>query len=161
MRKGVDGLAAIVNLSIACDFSGESMFIFCNNSRNRVKIIERDGDGFWLYQKRLERGTFPWPAEGRVKRMVITKDARYGRLGAEIRRCGCRAHVRRKIHEGIQAVLQEQPACASQKGLEYCDRLFSLERDYTKLTLEERRVKRLEQSKAITDALLAWASNTP
>ncbi|MGE9960457.1 IS66 family insertion sequence element accessory protein TnpB, partial [Cloacibacillus porcorum] len=30
MRKGVDGLAAIVNLSLACDFSGESMFIFCN-----------------------------------------------------------------------------------------------------------------------------------
>ncbi|MDY5389402.1 transposase, partial [Cloacibacillus porcorum] len=65
------------------------------------------------------------------------------------------------IHEGIQAVLQEQPACASQKGLEYCDRLFALERDYTKLTLEERRVKRLEQSKAVTDAFFAWASNTP
>ena len=88
--------------------------------------------------------------------------AGYGRLGADIRRCGCWAHVRRKFHEGIQAVPQEeQPTCASQKGLEYCDRLFALERDYTKLTLEERRVKRLEQSKAITDALLAWASNTP
>ena len=70
MRKGVDGLAAIVNLSLACDFSGASMFIFCNKSR----IIEWDGDGFWLYQKRLERGTFPWPAEGSLKRMVITKD---------------------------------------------------------------------------------------
>ena len=51
MRKGVDGLAAIVNLSLACDFSGESMFIFCNKSRNRVKIIEWDGDCFWLYRK--------------------------------------------------------------------------------------------------------------
>ncbi|WP_455598246.1 IS66 family transposase [Cloacibacillus sp.] len=81
----------------------------------------------------------------------------YGRLGADIRRCGCWAHVRRKFHEGIQAVPQEeQLTCASQKGLEYCDRLFALERDYTKLTLEERRVKRLEQSKAITDALFAW-----
>ena len=70
MRKGVDGLAAIVNLRLACDFSGASMFIFCNKSR----IIEWDGDGFWLYQKRLERGTFPWPAEGSLKRMVITKD---------------------------------------------------------------------------------------
>ena len=74
MRKGVDGLAAIVNLSLACDLSGASMFIFCNKSRNRVKIIEWDGDGFWLYQKRLERGTFPWPAEGNLRRMVITKD---------------------------------------------------------------------------------------
>ena len=86
----------------------------------------------------------------------------YGRLGADIRRCGCWAHVRRKFHEGIQAVPQEeQPTCASQKGLEYCDRLFSLERDYAKLTPEERRVKRLEQSKAVTDAFFAWASNTP
>ena len=32
MRKSVDGLAAIVNLSLACDFSGESMFIFCNKT---------------------------------------------------------------------------------------------------------------------------------
>ena len=70
MRKGVDGLAAIVNHRLACDFSGASMFIFCNKSR----IIEWDGDGFWLYQKRLERGTFPWPAEGNLRRMVITKD---------------------------------------------------------------------------------------
>ena len=37
MRKSVDGLAAIVNLSLACDFSGES--------------IEWDGDCFWLYRK--------------------------------------------------------------------------------------------------------------
>ena len=62
----------------------------------------------------------------------------YGRLGADIRRCGCWAHVRRKFHEGIQAVPQEeQPTCASQKGLEYCDRLFALERDYAKLMPEE------------------------
>ena len=70
--------------------------------------------------------------------------------------------MRRKFHEGIQAVPQEeQPTCASQKGLEYCDRLFALERDYAKLTPEERRVKRLEQSKAVTDAFFAWVSNTP
>ena len=36
MRKGVDGLAAIVNLSLACDFSGESMFIFCNKSASEA-----------------------------------------------------------------------------------------------------------------------------
>ncbi|MCC8057442.1 IS66 family insertion sequence element accessory protein TnpB [Cloacibacillus sp.] len=46
MRKGVDGLAAIVNHRLVCDFSGVSMFIFCNKSRNRVKIIEWDDDGF-------------------------------------------------------------------------------------------------------------------
>ena len=74
MRKWVDGLAAIVNLSLACDFSVVSMFIFCNKSRNKVKIIEWDSDGFCPYHKKLERGTFLWPAEGRAKRMVITID---------------------------------------------------------------------------------------
>ena len=53
MRKGLDGLAAIANLRFACVSFGSAMFIFCNKSRNRVKIIEWNGDGFWLYQKRL------------------------------------------------------------------------------------------------------------
>ncbi|MDO4561840.1 MAG: IS66 family insertion sequence element accessory protein TnpB [bacterium] len=40
-----------------------------------LKIIAGDGGGFWLYQKRLERGTFPWPAEGgKVKRIAIMKN---------------------------------------------------------------------------------------
>lgn len=74
MRKGIDGLAVIASLHLAGSFFESAMFIFCNKSRNRVKIIEWDGDGFWLYQKRLERGTFPWPADGtKVKHITITK----------------------------------------------------------------------------------------
>ena len=46
MRKGLDGLAAIANLRFACVSFESAMFIFCNKSRNRVKIIEWDGDGF-------------------------------------------------------------------------------------------------------------------
>lgn len=74
MRKGINGLAAIASLHLAGSSFESAMFIFCNKSRNRVKIIAWDGDGFWLYQKRLERGTFPWPAGGaKVKRITITK----------------------------------------------------------------------------------------
>ena len=56
-------IAVIASLYLAGSSFEPVMFIFCNKSCNRVKIIAWDGDGFWLYQKRLERGTFPWPGE--------------------------------------------------------------------------------------------------
>ena len=74
MRKGIDGLSSIVDLCLVCSSFESAMFIFCNRSRNRVKILEWDHDGFWLYQKRLEKGTFPWPKEGKVKKITLSGD---------------------------------------------------------------------------------------
>lgn len=61
MRKSINGLSAIVQCSYHLDPFGQALFVFCNRNRDRLKILEWDGDGFWLYLKRLERGRFKWP----------------------------------------------------------------------------------------------------
>lgn len=40
---------------------GGAVFIFFSKNRQQVKMLKWDGDGFLLYQKRLERGTFELP----------------------------------------------------------------------------------------------------
>lgn len=71
MRKAIDGLAALVELRFALDPFDESLFVFCNRRRNRLKILEWDGDGFWLYFKRLEKGRFTWPVSGESATMTL------------------------------------------------------------------------------------------
>jgi transposase len=61
MRKGFDGLAAIVQMQLAEDpFSGQ-LFVFRGRRGDRVKLLWWDGDGLCLFAKRLERGRFVWP----------------------------------------------------------------------------------------------------
>lgn len=72
MRKQINGLAAIVESSFKLDPFGGELFVFCNRSRDRLKILEWDGDGFWLYFKRLEKGRFRWPAAGDDATMMMT-----------------------------------------------------------------------------------------
>jgi len=72
MRKSINGLAAIVEGSFKLDPFGGSLFVFCNRNRDRLKILEWDGDGFWLHFKRLEKGHFRWPGEGDTKTMDLS-----------------------------------------------------------------------------------------
>lgn len=71
MRKSINGLMTLVKESFSLDPFSNALFVFCNRSRNRIKILEWDGDGFWLYFKRLERGHFRWSAEGDTTTMVL------------------------------------------------------------------------------------------
>ena len=60
-RKGMDGLAALVQETLKADpFSG-AIFVFRAKRGDRVKLICWDGTGLCLFAKRLEEGSFRWP----------------------------------------------------------------------------------------------------
>jgi transposase len=59
-RKGIDGLARVCRDVLRQDpFSGY-VFVFGNRRRQAIKVLIYDGQGFWLCQKRLSKGRFPW-----------------------------------------------------------------------------------------------------
>ena len=64
MRKSIDGLAAIVQESFSLDLFSSSLFVFCNKKRDKIKILQWENCGFWLYYRRLEKGRFQWPTNG-------------------------------------------------------------------------------------------------
>jgi transposase len=64
-RKGIDGLAALCRAVLHRDPFRGTVFVFGNRRRQAIKILVYDGQGFWLCQKRLSKGRFPWwPSRG-------------------------------------------------------------------------------------------------
>jgi transposase len=65
LRKGMDGLAALVETALGeRPFSG-GVFAFRGKRGDLVKLLWWSGDGMNLYAKRLERGRFVWPHAAR------------------------------------------------------------------------------------------------
>ena len=61
MRKGFDGLAALVQDHLHHDsFSGQA-FVFRGRAGRLIKVLWWDGQGLCLFSKRLEKGRFVWP----------------------------------------------------------------------------------------------------
>ncbi|MGZ8094777.1 MAG: IS66 family insertion sequence element accessory protein TnpB [Methylosarcina sp.] len=60
-RGGLDGLTAIVQQSLGHSPCGGSAFIFRNRAGNRLRLLLWGGNGVWLCQRRLHRGSFVWP----------------------------------------------------------------------------------------------------
>ncbi|MCL1810247.1 MAG: IS66 family insertion sequence element accessory protein TnpB [Clostridiales bacterium] len=71
LRKGIEGLALIVAENFKLDPFSRGLFVFCNSSKDKVKILKWDDTGFWLYYKRLEKSRFRWP-EGKSVAMAVS-----------------------------------------------------------------------------------------
>lgn len=62
MRKSFDSLSGIVSGELGREPTSGDVFIFLNKRRSHIKLLHWETDGFVLYYKRLEKGTFTPPA---------------------------------------------------------------------------------------------------
>ena len=74
MRNGVDGLRTIVEQVLKRNPNDGHLFVFVGKSRDKLKILFWDKNGYVIYFKRLERGRFQLPAVD-AKRVKVEMEA--------------------------------------------------------------------------------------
>lgn len=93
MRRSFDGLQAMVAGVMQMDALAGHLFVFSNRSRDRVKVLYWDGDGFAIWSKRLEEGTYAMPlGKGEERRCELRPEE----LGALLSGIDLSAAKRRK-----------------------------------------------------------------
>ena len=75
MRKGFDGLFALVKRELARDPLSGDLYLFVSRSRRRAKVLLWDGTGLCIYAKRLEQGRFAslWKSETQTLELTINE----------------------------------------------------------------------------------------
>lgn len=77
LRRGIDGLAAIVQQQFELNSFTNTLFLFCGRRRDRIKALYWEGNGFVLLYKRLESGSFQWPRSASEARAVTPQQYRW------------------------------------------------------------------------------------
>ena len=73
LRRSIDGLAVLVKEGFALDPFSACLYVFCNRKRDKLKILQWEHNGFWLYYRRLEKGKFQWPQNINQKVTAISR----------------------------------------------------------------------------------------
>ena len=71
MRKGCYGLCGLVTNDMQNSILSGDVFVFMNKRHNQIKLLQWDKDGFALYEKRLEKGTFERPANVQQSNAIL------------------------------------------------------------------------------------------
>lgn len=77
LRKGIDGLAGMVQRQFHLDPFQNALFLFCGKRRDRIKGLYWEGDGFLLVCKCLETGSFQWPRDGNEAKEITAQQYRW------------------------------------------------------------------------------------
>ena len=77
MRRGIDGLAAIVSQQFGAPLCEDSLFLFCGRRTDRIKALYFSGDGYVLLYKRLNNGAFQWPRSEQELRSLDKRSFRW------------------------------------------------------------------------------------
>jgi transposase len=101
MRKSFDGLQGLVTQTMELDPFAGHLFVFGNRRRDRVKILYWDRDGFAVWAKRLEEGTYAMPFEddGERRREITTQELGALLSGIDLSHARRRKRYRRGIAE--------------------------------------------------------------
>lgn len=77
LRRGIDGLASIIQQDYDLDVYDNAIFLFCGNRSDRYKMLYWDGDGFLLCYKRIENGKLKWPRKKEEVRLLSSQQIRW------------------------------------------------------------------------------------
>jgi transposase len=99
MRKSFDGLHALVREHLELDPFAGHLFVFASRRRERIKILYWDRDGFAVWSKRLEEGTYAVPSgEAAERRREITAQELGALLsGIDLTQASRRKRYRRSV----------------------------------------------------------------
>ena len=84
LRRGIDGLASVVESQFHLDPFSRTLFLFCGRRSDRIKALYFEGDGFVLLYKRLENGSFQCPRNDEEARQITPQQFRWLMEGLSI-----------------------------------------------------------------------------
>ena len=84
LRRGIDGLAAMVTQQFGKELREDSLFLFCGRKTDRIKALYYSGDGYVLLYKRLNNGAFQWPRTAAELRLLDARSFRWLMEGLQI-----------------------------------------------------------------------------
>ena len=110
LRRGIDGLIAVVNAEFKLDpTESNSIFLFCGRRCDRIKALLYEGDGWLLCYKRFTDGKLQWPRSTSEARTLTPQQYRWLMEGLSIDQKKPILPVKPESIPGTSSILSEEP----------------------------------------------------